>query len=68
MREVCAGEERRLNPLRPFKTWALQDNMNHAIIISISTFPNTHMEHPFHFDTEVRITTVYGSVRVLHLS
>jgi len=26
------------------------------------------MEHPFHFDTEVRITTVYGSVRVLHLS
>jgi len=26
------------------------------------------MEHPFHFDTEVRITTVYGSVRVLHLA
>jgi len=26
------------------------------------------MEHPFHFDTEVRITTVYGSVRILHLS
>jgi len=26
------------------------------------------MEHPFHFDTEVRITTVYGGVRILHLA